>query len=338
MRKDPYLAEYFGGLRDSRYAVMYPFLSLMYKAGIAMLCAARLDNSSSETLGYILLIHGVHIAYLLFCRPFSQAKDSVICMKNQVFVVSLLIPLFTYKDPEKWGTTITWGWIVSIISANAMTAFGLVVQFVTRMYKEYTLLPTGNEVRAINPKAYERGFTPSSTTKKLNKVHNFDEKSQGGKSPHGEESFSPRMKDKSFDMLNLNGDNIMRSKKKYNFRDNFYDDDETDPSSPARSTKKLTRVGTMGGRSGFDAKESLDNLDSFRPKREEFKIEPINLQSEEENSLESPERKVSDFKDLVKLFRNNSVRGGGKDFTPASSVYSPTKRLNEISRRMRDED
>jgi hypothetical protein len=123
-----YFMELFAGIKNTKYARIYPLFTTMRKF-LFVFIVAVLRNQPRETIYSLLLV--IQIAFLfhaLLVRPFEQKADNLAEIWKEAFVLLSIIVFFSFSSEAKWdngGTKFYFSFlminslvIVSILTGN----------------------------------------------------------------------------------------------------------------------------------------------------------------------------------------------------------------------------
>jgi hypothetical protein len=81
--------------------------------------AVTVKEGNTANLAYFSGVQALYLFYIITAMPFYDWKDNFCKITNEILLVVLILPLFHYKNEQKWTSTPEWIYL-SIIAGTSL--------------------------------------------------------------------------------------------------------------------------------------------------------------------------------------------------------------------------
>ena len=129
LEKMYYFIEFFSGIKGTRKARIYALMFLLRRTILCCIVLLFHEIMSPITLNSVIAFFQIwYLFYSVIIRQFSELKDNILEILNEVFYTILWSLLIFFKAEEKWSTTFENFYIGLMIWNNllfALISFGM---------------------------------------------------------------------------------------------------------------------------------------------------------------------------------------------------------------------
>jgi cysteine-rich repeat protein len=119
-KKLRYFKALFEGLRENKWARVFPLLSLLKKMLFWIVVFRFAEWDFDDKIGFFLGVELTYFVLVSILRPYESKVDMFIEFMNEVFYVYFIAYLWAYKTEASWGTSSTDAFFWMMIANNAL--------------------------------------------------------------------------------------------------------------------------------------------------------------------------------------------------------------------------
>ena len=120
------IEELFSGVKMQRKMKMFVAILLLRMLVFVLLLVTLVSISSRMLIGILSILQVFYTAYVIFLRPFKEAKNNLIEIINELLFLVLLSSLIYLNTKDKWSSSLTIAYS-SIITANSLVILAIIL-------------------------------------------------------------------------------------------------------------------------------------------------------------------------------------------------------------------
>jgi hypothetical protein len=119
-----YFMELFAGIKDAKYARIYPFFTSMRKFLFVFIVAVLRNQLREVIYSMLLVIQTGFLFHALFTRPFEQKADNLTEIWKEAFVLLTIAVFFILSSEAKWDNGGT-EFYLSVLLINSLVIISI---------------------------------------------------------------------------------------------------------------------------------------------------------------------------------------------------------------------